>query len=136
MLLKIDGTSKVLIKNTIILFFAGIVLGTIVLFIVNMSYILGYILGLTVGSLASVLRILILDFSARKVIDMDKKVAVSFFRKAYMFRLLVGFGFLALIFYLHPTVNLYAGILGLLNMSLAVYMYKILNRKGENKLNG
>ncbi|MCL2592164.1 MAG: hypothetical protein FWD82_02245 [Defluviitaleaceae bacterium] len=134
--MKIDGTSKVLIKNTIILFFAGIVLGTIVLFIVNMSYILGYILGLTVGSLASVLRILILDFSARKVIDMDKKVAVSFFRKAYMFRLLVGFGFLALIFYLHPTVNLYAGILGLLNMSLAVYMYKILNRKGENKLNG
>ena len=128
--MKISDTSKYLIRNIIILFFVEVIIGFIALFIINKAYIVGYALGLVLGTLSSVIRIIMLDFSAKKVIDMDKKAATVFFKYAYFLRVIVLIIFMFVIFYNHPTINLYAGILGILNMPLVVYMYKLFFKKG------
>ena len=128
---NLSKTAKDIIRNIAVIGAAEAILGVVLIIAVfDSSYISGHILGIILGSAASALRIIQLEKSINKSLGMGEKTsAVRYFRFLYLFRALITAMALGLALWAHPAINFASVAVGLLNMTLGAYTYKLFNKE-------
>ncbi|MCL2564970.1 MAG: hypothetical protein FWE24_04065 [Defluviitaleaceae bacterium] len=131
---NLSATAKVIIRNIIILGAVEVVLGLILILFAaffSTSLIPGHIIGIIVGSGASVFRLIHLEKSINKSLAMqDKTASVRYFRLRYFLRALMTVAILIVSFLLHPYfVNIVSVLIGLSNMMIGAYIFKLFNKE-------
>jgi len=129
---NLSDTAKVIIRNIAILGVLEIVLGVILILAVaflSATYIPGHIIGIVVGSLTSVYRVRHLEKSINRSVEMqDKTSSVRYFRLRYFLRALMTVAVLIVSFLL-PFINIISVLVGLSNMMIGAYMFKLFNKE-------
>lgn len=111
------------------LFFA--VLGIlIILFLYEFEPPLPYVIGLFSGCLVSSIRIVLMDVSINKSIDMQENKAKNYSQLQFFLRYFITIGYAVLLVVLHKYLGVFGGVIGLLCMQLSAYIANyIINKK-------
>jgi len=131
MLSNLSKTAKVIIRNIAILGAAEIVAGLILIMVFFGAWLIpGHVLGIIFGSLVSYARVVHLEKSINRSVELADKVAsVRYFRVRYFLRILMTIAAVIAALLMHPHVNFISVAVGLFNMTLAAYIYKLFNKE-------
>jgi len=126
---NLSKTAKVIIRNIAILGAVEIAAGIVLIIaLFNATFIPGHVLGVIFGSLVSVLRVMHLEKSINKSMELADKVAsVRYFRLRYFLRILMTIAAIVVALLLNPFMNFISAAVGLFNMTLGAYIYKLFN---------
>lgn len=119
-----SDTSKKMFINIIILFCIELIL-SFVYFRFTHEY-LSAVLGLIIGTGVSIIKLISLENSINKVIEMSKAHAVMNMRKNYFFRQILTIIIFVLIALNRDIINIFTAAIGLINMNIGAYMCKML----------
>ncbi len=84
---------------------------------------LPFVLGVLLGSLASVAKVLLLERAVNRAVNMEKKAATGYITLQHMLRLFLT-GAVLVLAALVPAINLWGAAAGVLTYQVAVYLIK------------
>lgn len=84
---------------------------------------LPFVLGVLLGSLASVAKVLLLERAVDRAVNMEKKAAAGYITLQHMLRLFLT-GAVLVLAALVPAINLWGAAAGVLTYQVAVYLIK------------
>jgi len=122
---NLSPASKNIIKFLIMLSTAACIGGLIFYQTID-SYSIGYLLGIFIGTVLSIVRIVLLEKALNKSVDMKASQATNYTRLQYLFRYLITIAVMVFVGVMHPTINLIGALIGLVNMQFAAYLHSFL----------
>ena len=127
----LSKTAKVIIRNIAVLGAVEVVLGIVfIMTVFSASYVPGHIMGIIFGSLLSCARMVHLEKSINRSVELADKVAsVRYFRLRYFLRILMTVAAMIIAMLVHPHVNFVSVAVGLFNMTAGAYIYKLTNKE-------
>lgn len=84
---------------------------------------LPFVLGVLLGTLASVAKVLLLERAVNRAVNMEKKAAAGYITLQHMLRLFLT-GAVLVLAALVPAINLWGAAAGILTYQVAVYLIK------------
>lgn len=84
---------------------------------------LPFVLGVLLGALASVAKVLLLERAVNRAVNMEKKAAAGYITLQHMLRLFLT-GAVLMLAALVPAINLWGAVAGILTYQVAVYLIK------------
>lgn len=84
---------------------------------------LPFVLGVLLGALASVAKVLLLERAVDRAVNMEKKAAAGYITLQHMLRLFLT-GAVLMMAALVPAINLWGAVAGILTYQVAVYLIK------------
>lgn len=125
---KLEKVTKLVIINVLLL--ACIALGAGIYF-VSSPY--AYLKGIAFGTIMTILRMILIERSTKKALDMDKARSTVYFGWTYLIRYIIT-GVVLVVAALQPDhINIWGVIIGLLLLKPAAYIVKIRERKSEKE---
>lgn len=131
---KMSLTVKYMLLSLGVLFFGFALLGAIIIkFIYSFEPLFNYIMGLLLGCVVTAIRLIIMDRSIDKTVDMpDKKAKVHYHLMFFLrYGILVLFAVVLVVF--HTVFGVCGGVIGVLCMQLSAYGANYLLTKHEKK---
>jgi len=127
----LSKTAKSIVKNIAVLGIIEAIFGSIlVVAVFGGSFVLGHVLGIVLGTAASLGRIIHMESSINATMKLeDQAAAAKYFRLQYFLRMFVTAGLIGISIWLHPIVNIASVAVGLSNTAIGTYMYKISNKE-------
>lgn len=123
--MKICDTSKQIILTTIALF--CIVFGASIFVVSNVK---SFLIGLTFGTIFSILKLILLEKTLSKAMNMSGQKAINYTRIHYTLRYFLTF--VVLLVAVYRKFNLFGVIIGILLTTPAVYISSFKNRNNVN----
>lgn len=123
--MKLSDTLKQIILTTIALFFIVAGFGVFIL-----KDIKSFLMGLLFGTIFSILKMLLLEKTLDKAMDMTEKKAISYTRIHYTLRYFLTF--VVLLVAVYRGFNLYGVIIGIILTIPAVYIVNFKNKNNNN----
>lgn len=117
------------------LFLAFLLLGILFIqFIYPLESVSQYALGLLTGCLVSAVRIVLMDKSINRVVDMEEKKAKNYNQMQFLIRYYIVIGYAVLLVVLQQYLGVFGGVLGLLCMQLSAYAANfVLNKRAKKE---
>lgn len=122
-MLKISDVNKTLIKSIVILAFIGFGIGAFIT-----HNILLYGIGVVIGTLTSILKVILLERSLNRAVDMQPQDAENYTRLQYSSRFFFTVAVLV-ISAIVPFIDLYGVIVGLVLIQPAVYLTNFIRKE-------
>lgn len=123
-MIKISKTTSQIIVMMIAL--SLLCLGISVFFVKD---IIMFLIGLLFGSIFSILKIILLEKTLNKAIDMEKSKAINYTRFNYVLRYFLTFLVLIIAVYRRDIMDLFGVIIGLILTRPAIYFVNLINKK-------
>ncbi len=127
--LSLSQTSKRLISCIIAIFALLLVVGlAVILFVYPFERPIPYVLGLFLGSLVATLKVILLERTINRAMDMDAKGAQNFSQLQYLMRYILT-GAVLVVAALVPQISMIAAIVGVLTLQPAAYIVNAFLKK-------
>ena len=123
-MIKISKTTSQIIVMMLAL--SLLCLGISVFFVKD---IIMFLIGLLFGSIFSILKIILLEKTLNKAIDMEKSKAINYTRFNYVLRYFLTFLVLIIAVYRRDIMDLFGVIIGLILTRPAIYFVNLINKK-------
>ena len=126
--------AKYMILSLLVLFFAFAALGvSIIVFVYPFEPIGKYLLGLLLGCTCTFFRLLIMDYSINKEMDMAEQKAKNYHQLMSFVRYGLLFAFAAVLIISDDIFGVYGGVIGILCLQLSAYGGNILLTRKEKR---
>ncbi len=117
-MLNVSDTAKKMMLLIGIIFIIALVIGSLVYR--DFAKIMPYAAGLSFGTLFAILKVILLEKSISKAIDMDSKQAQGYASLAFILRFSAT-AVLLVVSALNPSIDLWGTIIGILSLQVSAY---------------
>lgn len=127
---KLTETAQYMLYGIGGLFLVFLVLGILLIQLVYpFESIPDFVLGLFTGCLVSGIRIVLMDKSINRAVDMEEKKAKNYNQLQFLVRYFIVIAYAVLLILFHQYLGVFGGVLGLLCMQLSAYVANFLLRQ-------
>jgi len=131
---NLSKTAQIMMKSAAAICLAFFVLGLLVIILIYpFEGILPYATGIALGCVHSIIKIILLEKSLSKTMDLDKKIAsnIAFFH--YIGRIVLTVAVFALVILFPGVFGLFGAIIGVVSLQFSAYVTNIILKRQESK---